>query len=177
MGRFNIKDRIERNATVWLLGTLLTGFLSGVGVYRAIQDMAGLSLVPAGELEGSKRRIAELERTVAESEGRAAAIAAQAKLAYQPIRSRRVRVVHNPPDLQSALKIQDRLSNWGANVTLHEWRSEIPHNMRKVVHTEDSSEAALLIKRLVSDVTSMSLEQDNTLRAENLDIVLWVLFK
>ena len=56
MGTFNIKEKIERNVTVWLLGTLLTGFLSGIGVYRGIQDMAGLSVESEAELEETKRR-------------------------------------------------------------------------------------------------------------------------
>ncbi len=174
MGTFNIKEKIERNVTVWLLGTLLTGFLSGVGVYRGIQDMAGLSVESEAELEETKRRISELDRKLAGSEAHAAAIADQVTLAYQPIRARRVRIVHNPPDLESAHTIQMQLSDLGAYATVFEWKNETPHSIRKLFHGEDSLEAALLIKRLLSDLTSVSLEQDNRL-SEDFDIVLWVL--
>ena len=51
MTQFSIKNRVEQNVTVWLLGTLLTGFLSGIGVYRAVQDMAGLGVVAVADLE------------------------------------------------------------------------------------------------------------------------------
>ncbi len=176
MGTLSIKERIERNVTVWLLGTLLTGFLSGVGVYLTIQDMARLSVVPAAEIEETKHRISELEQKLAGSEAHAAAVAERVILAYQPIRARRVRVVHNPPDLESAHTIQRRLSDLGVYVTVYEWKNEVPHSVRKLFHREDSLEAALLIKRLLSDLTSVSLEQENGL-SEDFDIVLWVLPK
>lgn len=38
----SIRERVEQNVAVWLLGTLLTGFLGGVGAYSAVQEWAGL---------------------------------------------------------------------------------------------------------------------------------------
>jgi len=68
MAGFSIKKRIEQNVTVWLLSTLLTGFLAGIGVYRAVQDMAGLKIVSVAEMEDSKRQLAQLEQKVAVAE-------------------------------------------------------------------------------------------------------------
>ncbi|MEK7275037.1 MAG: hypothetical protein AAB296_02310 [Candidatus Desantisbacteria bacterium] len=177
MAKFNIKERIEQNVTVWLLGTLLTGFLSGVGAYRTIQNMAELSVVPATKIGESQRQTAELKRRLEESEARLAETTAQVNIAYQPILAKRVRIVHNPPDIKSAVTIQKRLSDLGVHVTLYEWKNEVPHFNRMMFHTENSLEAALLIKRLISDVANVSLERNNELVSENLDIVLWVLSK
>ena len=40
--RRSIRDRVENNATVWLLGTLLTGFLAGIATYEGILRIAAL---------------------------------------------------------------------------------------------------------------------------------------
>ena len=145
-------------------------------MYRAIQDMAGLRVVTAAEQEETKRRVSELEEKLAGSEARAAEIAAQVDLAYQPIRARRIRVVHNPPDLELAHTIQRRLSDLGAYATVHEWTNETPHSMRKLYHGENSLEAAQLIKRLLSDLTRVSLiKREMSLSEDNLDIVIWIL--
>jgi hypothetical protein len=45
----SLKDRIENNVTVWLLGSLLTGFLAGIGTYKAILEIAHLKVVSASE--------------------------------------------------------------------------------------------------------------------------------
>ena len=177
MGSLSIKERIERNVTVWFLGTLLTGFLAGVGMYSAIQDMAGLRVVPAAELDQAKHRISELEHELGRLQAHEAAMAARVSLAYQPVRSRRVRIVHNPPDLNSAHEIQGRLSELGAFSTLQEWKNDIPHSVRKLYHTEESWEAGLLIKRLISNLTSVSVQREDGLREESLDIVIWMLPK
>ncbi len=47
----NFRERIEDNLVVWLLGTLLTGFLAGVGAYKAILETAQLEVVPRVKLE------------------------------------------------------------------------------------------------------------------------------
>ena len=118
MIKLGIKERIERNVTVWLLGTLLTGFLSGIAVYRTIEEIARLSVVPTAALEDSKRRIAELERKVAESEARADNAAMRMRQAYQQIQTTRVRVIHAQLDLEAATEIKKRLFDLGAQVTL-----------------------------------------------------------
>lgn len=45
----NIKDKVEQNVIVWLLGTLLTGFGSGIATYKAVIEIADLRVVPSSE--------------------------------------------------------------------------------------------------------------------------------
>ena len=40
------KDKIENNITLFFLGVLLTGFLAGIGTYKAILEIAKLEVVP-----------------------------------------------------------------------------------------------------------------------------------
>jgi hypothetical protein len=47
----NLRERIEDNLTVWLLGTLLTGFLTGLGAYKQILEIAQLEVIPKVKLE------------------------------------------------------------------------------------------------------------------------------
>jgi len=148
MASFNIKERIEHNITLWILGTLLTGFLSGIGVYRTIQEIAGLTVVPAAALEDSKRRIVELEREFSESQARAAEAAAQRKQAYHAIQATRVRVVYVEPDFEEAAdKIKKRLFDLGAHASL-KLASGYPSGggPGKLYYREDALEAAIQIK-------------------------------
>ena len=46
-----LRKRIEDNVAIWLLGSLLTGFLSGVATYQAILDIAGLKPVAEARLD------------------------------------------------------------------------------------------------------------------------------
>lgn len=45
----SIKEKIEENVIVWLLGTLLAGFGSGIATYKAVIEIAGLRVVPSSE--------------------------------------------------------------------------------------------------------------------------------
>ncbi len=41
----NLKEKIENNLTIWILGVLLTGFLAGLGTYKGILKIANLEVV------------------------------------------------------------------------------------------------------------------------------------
>ena len=45
-----LRERIEDNPVVWLLGSLLAGFLAGIGAYQAILEIAHLKVVPEARL-------------------------------------------------------------------------------------------------------------------------------
>ncbi len=45
----NIKQLIEQNITIWLLGTLFTGFAAGFGAYRAILEISARITIPIEE--------------------------------------------------------------------------------------------------------------------------------
>jgi len=40
-----IEDKIKQNIVIWFLGTLLTGFVSGIAVYEAIIKISKLDVV------------------------------------------------------------------------------------------------------------------------------------
>ena len=154
MAGFSIKKRIEQNVTVWVLGTLLTGFLSGIGAYRAVQDMAGLKMVSGADLEDSKRQRAELEQKVVVAEKRAATAAALVKQAYWAVRGTQVTIVYGERDTEVAAEIKARLAVLGALVTLRPVDREDAQRAGKLYYAEGSRDAAMQISALVSDLAS-----------------------
>ena len=50
-----IKEKIENNIVVWLLGTLLTGFMAGIGTYEGALKIMGLETI-------NKDRLSVLEK-------------------------------------------------------------------------------------------------------------------
>jgi hypothetical protein len=52
-----IKEKVENNVVVWMLGTLLAGFLAGIGTYEGALEIMNLETV-------SKERIEQLEGSV-----------------------------------------------------------------------------------------------------------------
>ena len=46
---------MENAPAVWLLGTLLAGFMAGIGAYRGILEIAGLTAVPKSEYASAKQ--------------------------------------------------------------------------------------------------------------------------
>lgn len=61
-----LKERIEQNIAIWLLGTLLTGFLSGIGAYRGILEIAALDVAPKGKLESLEKQNEVLNTQIAQ---------------------------------------------------------------------------------------------------------------
>ncbi len=172
MSKFSIRNRVEQNVTVWLLGTLLTGFLSGIGVYRAVQDMAGLRIVAVADLENLKRQFGELEQKLVASEKRAATAAAQAKQAYWAVRGTQVTIVHEARDSEAAIEIKERLAILGALVTLNPVAQEAAEHAGKLYYGESSRDAAMQIKGLVSDIASPHPENSGEHRPNV--VTLWL---
>ena len=52
----SLKERVENNVVVWLLGMLLAGFLAGIGTYKGILEIANLTVVAKPELENLKSK-------------------------------------------------------------------------------------------------------------------------
>lgn len=50
----NIKEKIENNVVVWMLGTLLTGFLAGIATYKGALEIMSLETI-------GKERLKQLE--------------------------------------------------------------------------------------------------------------------
>ena len=54
----SFKDRVENNLVVFMLGTLLAGFMAGIGVYKGILGIAQLQAVPTYEYTKLKQEVA-----------------------------------------------------------------------------------------------------------------------
>jgi hypothetical protein len=172
MTGFNIREKIERNVTIWLLGTLLTGFLAGVGVYRTVQDMAGLKVVSTVDLANSKRQLDELQQKLVASEKRAATASAQLKQAYWAIRGTKISIIYVERDLTAADEIKERLATLGAIVTLNLLDRRDSTRAGKLYYGESSREAAMQIKALVSDIASPYPEDNVNLPSDA--VSLWL---
>lgn len=57
-----IKELVEKSPVIWLLSTLLAGFLAGVGTYRTVQVMAGLTPVSSSLVSDLRNQIALQEK-------------------------------------------------------------------------------------------------------------------
>jgi hypothetical protein len=169
---FNIKEKIEQNVTLWLLGTLLTGFLSGVGAYRAVQDMAGLKPVSTADLYAASVQRAELEAKLQASQSRAASAAAQLRQAYWAVPGTRVAIVYVERDAQAAVGIKERLGQAGAQVTLRALELRDGQRAGKVYYEPGARDAAMQIRALVSDITSLAPEDNVALQPGS--IAIWL---
>jgi hypothetical protein len=65
----NLREQIENNLTVWLLSTLLAGFLAGIGAYKAIIEIAQLEVVSRQELHELRAEASQLDPGVASTGG------------------------------------------------------------------------------------------------------------
>src|SRR5262245_2611256 len=157
MVQSSIRQRIERNMTIWFLGALLTGFVSGIGVYRAVQEIAGLKTVSAAELETWERRRTELEGELRVSNEHAAVAVAQVRQAYWAIRGTQVHVMYLDGHAHDAVEIKERLGGAGAFVTLRALDQQ--RYAGKVFFGPTDREAAMQIKALLSDIASLHAEE------------------
>jgi hypothetical protein len=56
----NLKDKIENNVVIWFLGTLIAGFVAGIGTYEAFVRMARLEPVAFKQDEASRKLVHEV---------------------------------------------------------------------------------------------------------------------
>ncbi len=47
----NLREKIENNLVIWLLGALFSGFGAGIATYKAVLDMAQLEVISRAKLE------------------------------------------------------------------------------------------------------------------------------
>jgi hypothetical protein len=50
-----LRENIENSVVIWLLGTLLTGFLAGIGAYKAVLEVAKYEVISKADLDQLKR--------------------------------------------------------------------------------------------------------------------------
>jgi hypothetical protein len=54
-----LKERVEENVTVWLLGSLLSGFLAGIATFRTVQEIGGLEPISKSEYQELQRKVSD----------------------------------------------------------------------------------------------------------------------
>lgn len=64
-----LRERVEDNVAVWLLGSLLTGFLSGIATYKAILEMGGLESISKQDYGELQRKASNLQEQNTRYEG------------------------------------------------------------------------------------------------------------
>jgi len=175
----SLKERIEQNVAIWFMAALLTGFLSGFGAYRAIQEIAGLKAVSVSTIEDSARKLAAMEKEVASAQTRAAEATVQVKQAYGGLLGSRVGVMYIEPESRYMLKIKARLVDVGAIVTPNEvsqWRG-YPEYVGRLLYRKGAEEAAYQVKALVSDLAVATPRVSTELSEPGepqYDVVLWI---
>jgi hypothetical protein len=136
----SIKERIEQNLVVWLLTSLLTGFGAGMGAYRTIQEIGGLTPVPKSRFEDLQKTVETLKTTLSEctasgdslrsaaavlrdslvmvarpapsGHGQSAQIKSVAKL--PGLKNVRIHIIHLPSQASVAAQLADQIEARGA---------------------------------------------------------------
>jgi hypothetical protein len=167
-----LRTRVEENVTIWLLGTLLTGFLAGIGVYRAIQDMAGLKIMSAAELKASSEQLAEMAQKKDAAEKRVTTAEVQLKQAYWAVRGTRITLVYSEASTGAAIEVKERLARVGALVSLTALDRKDPRRAGHLYYEPGDRDAAVQIKALASDLTFFAPEDDVDMKPG--ELTLWL---
>ena len=116
--RNTIQSLVEKNAIIWLFSTLLTGFLAGIGAYKAIQQMADLKPVPVAVVEGWDKRISTCEQDLAGKEELLQSAATHLEFAKKVIRGKEIEIHTATPSAPIATALKKRLTDLGVKVSM-----------------------------------------------------------
>jgi hypothetical protein len=137
------KERVEENVAIWLLGSLLTGFLSGIAAYRGLQEI--MDLVPVSksgyetlqekaqassahenqlqnELATSEANVAQLQRDLSKAANAASASKTKGPdtdsdlVKFQELRGLAVRILYVDVRTSDAVEIKAKLEKLGIQV-------------------------------------------------------------
>jgi hypothetical protein len=180
------KERVEANAVFWLLGCLLTGFLSGISAYRAVQDMAGLEPV-------AKSDYRDLQKRAEESESRAKALQSeldraktspkvQGSLApprtsiqpiYPKLKGVSIRIWFPNASTSKASEIADKLEKLGMAVKLSHREAKVDQSLESVYYFKNGyASAAVKVSDALHSYGFRSTRfEDST---ESTDLVIWL---
>lgn len=178
----SIKERIEQNLVVWLLTTLLTGFGAGMGAYRTIQEIGGLTPV-------SKSRYVDLQKKVETLEAELTASNADSTAAVYAdgtsggsvdgsdlaaLNNIRVHIVHLPSQAAAAARLAGEIEDKGAITSTFATnydRSYWSINTKK--ESEKGLFAAVQIKSAFPELGALPLRQ-KTSEDVPYDVVIWL---
>lgn len=170
-----LRESIEQNVLLWFVGVLVTGFLSGMGAYRTIQDIAELKVVSQATLDETAKKIAELEKATSAEQERSAAAVTQLRQAYASLRGTRVGIMYVETDSTLMNLVKQRLAESGAIVTLNEvsqW-SGYPEYVGQLLYRKNAAEPAFQLKALVSDL-AVATPTEYTFDRNDYDVAIWL---
>ena len=170
-----LKESIEQNVLIWFLGVLITGFVSGLGAYRTVQDMAGLKVVSQSSLDDTAKKVATLEKAASLELAKAEAATAQLRQAYASLQGTRVGLMYVESEATLMSSVKQRLTEAGAIVTPNEvsqWRG-YPEFAGRLLYRKGTDEPAFQLKALVSDIV-VATPSEYAMESDKFDLALWL---
>jgi len=170
-----LKESIEQNVLMWFLGVLVTGFVSGLGAYRTVQDIAGLKVVSQSSLDDTAKKVAALEKAASLELAKSEATTVQLRQAYASLRGTRVGLMYVESDSTFMSSVKQRLAETGAIVTPNEvsqWRG-YPEFVGRVLYRKGTEESAFQLKALVSDL-AVATPSEYAMESDKYDVAIWL---
>lgn len=144
-----LKERVEENVVLWLLGSLFTGFLSGIAAFRSIQEIGDLQPIPRSEynslkekalqsdslvtglqqkLNATETQISKLQEQVASERTtpKQAATSNPPRVKRDDLTGSQIRLIYRDSSTSRALEIKKKLESYGAHVVLSEPAEKCP---------------------------------------------------
>lgn len=166
-----LKERVEENIVLWLLGSLLTGFLSGIATYRTVQEVGGLEPVSkiaykaleqrAGESEASTTRLQnELSKVkdqldAARRQGGHTSvppvIPAAKPADFPELRGLTVEMWFPETLASKAIEVKSKLQNFGMYVALRQSDSRLAEHGQVDYHVSKNETAALELAQVLKE--------------------------
>lgn len=181
------KERVEANAVLWLLGSLLTGFLSGISAYRAVQEIGGLEPVSRADYEDLQKQAKDLESRNKElqseidqvknnSAGHGGLTPPHRSIApsYPELKNVSVRVWFPNRLAPKAAEIQDKLEKLGMAVKLSPHEPKVDQSLESVYYFKSGyAPAAVRLAEVLREYGFISTRFGNSPQSTDLVIWLW----
>lgn len=174
------KERIEANAVLWLLGCLLTGFLSGISAYRAVQEMAGLEPISKSDYQDLQKKEKELQSELARAKSNSNG---QQDLppshrstlsSFPELKGVSVRVWFPNRLAPKAAEIQDRLEKLGMAVKLSPHESRVDQSLESIYYSKSGyAAAAVSLAEVLRPYGFRSTRFESSTESTDLEIWLW----
>lgn len=181
------KERIEANAVLWLLGCLLTGFLSGISAYRVVQEMAGLEPVSKSDYQDLQKKAKDLESHAKELQSELDQVKnnpvrqrglvpplTSAAPSFPELKGVSVRVWFPNRLAPKAAEIQDKLEKLGMAVKLSPHEPKVDQSLESVYYFKSGyAAAAVRLAEVLHDYGFTSTRFESSPQATDLVIWLW----
>ena len=157
MSESTFKEKVEKNLTIWLLGVLLTGFLSGIATYKAILEIAQLETISKSKLQELTSKTSKITNPE-----------------HLPIEGASVVIAYTEEHMGDAVLVQERLIEAKAEVTLRR-QNDIPENRKAAIYYREPRDLKLAnwIQRKILDVQSVEVRPYSS-RKKEFAIAIWL---